>query len=469
MPKQAGNSITTALDIGTVDTSIKVFEDIISNADSIGYYKFAIAENSKLNIKLSGLSQNVNLFLLNADGSQVVAQSAVGGNVDENIIQNLRAGSYYFYVGGGGTGTNYKIETSAIALGPIPVDNAGNTIDKAKNLGTLGSTVIVANDFVGDFNGLAMDDTDYYQFTLAENSTVNLKLSGLSQDATLYLHQAESLGGGVIQVSANTGSADENITRNLRPGTWFVSVLHGGEGTNYKFEASAISLGAIPVDNAGNSFEQAKNLGVLGTTPIVSTDFVGSFHDFARDDTDYYQFTLAENSTVNLKLSGLSEDATLWLYDNQGSFVQLVQYSATPGNVNENITRNLRAGIYYAYVSNGGNITNYQFEASAVSLGAVPLDNAGDSFERAKNLGTLGTNPIVANDFVGQFNDLATDYYDYYQFTLAENSTVNLKLSGLSSQDIGLSLYDSQGQLTNIGNILGNGTENITGNLRAGI
>ena len=117
MPKQAGNSITTALDIGTVDKSIKVFEDTISNADSIGYYKFAIAENSKLDIKLSGLSQNVDLFLLNADGSQVVAQSAVGGDVDENIIQNLRAGSYYFYVSGGGTGTNYKIETSAISFG----------------------------------------------------------------------------------------------------------------------------------------------------------------------------------------------------------------------------------------------------------------------------------------------------------------------------------------------------------------
>ncbi|MDM3852567.1 MAG: pre-peptidase C-terminal domain-containing protein [Aphanizomenon gracile PMC627.10] len=473
MPKQAGNSITTAFDIGTVDTSIKVFEDTISNADSIGYYKFAIAENSKLNIKLSGLSQDVNLFLLNSDGSQIVAQSAVGGNVDENIIQNLRAGSYYFYVGGGGTGTNYKLETSAISLGPIPVDNAGNTIDKAKNLGTLGSTVTVANDFVGNFNGLATDDTDYYQFTLAENSTVNLKLSGLSQDATLYLHQAESLGGGVIQVSANPDNADENITRNLRPGTWFVSVLHGGEGTNYKFEASAISLGAIPVDNAGNSFEQAKNLGVLGTTPVISTDFVGKFHDLATDNTDYYQFTLAENSTLNLKLSGLSEDVTLWLYDNQGS---PIQNSATPGSPDENITRNLRAGIYYAYISNGGNITSYQFEASAVSLGAVPVDHAGDSFERAKNLGILGSTAIIANDYLGDFNGLTRDDSDYYQFTLAENGTVNLKLSGLS-QDVTLNLYDSrgqqlfnsQGQAVQVYAQPGNADDNIALNLRAGI
>ena len=233
------------------------------------------------------------------------------------------------------TGTNYKIETSAIALGLIPVDNAGNTIDKAKNLGTLGSTVTVANDFVGNFNGLATDDTDYYQFTLTENSTVNLKLSGLSQDATLYLHQAESLGGAVIQISANTGSADENITRNLRPGTWFVFVLHGGEGTNYKFEASAISLGAIPVDNAGDSFEQAKDLGVLSATPIIANDFLGDFNGLTRDDSDYYQFTLAENSTVNLKLSGLSQNVNIQLFDAQGLGVQ---YSATAGNADELIS-----------------------------------------------------------------------------------------------------------------------------------
>jgi hypothetical protein len=68
MPKQAGNSIATAFDITNVDTNIKIFEDTISNTDSLGYYKFTIAENSKLNIKLSGLSQNVDLFLLNVDG-----------------------------------------------------------------------------------------------------------------------------------------------------------------------------------------------------------------------------------------------------------------------------------------------------------------------------------------------------------------------------------------------------------------
>lgn len=67
MPKLAGNSIATAFDITTIDTNIKIFEDTISDTDSLGYYKFTIAENSKLNIKLSGLSQNVDLFLLNAD------------------------------------------------------------------------------------------------------------------------------------------------------------------------------------------------------------------------------------------------------------------------------------------------------------------------------------------------------------------------------------------------------------------
>jgi hypothetical protein len=239
MPTQAGNSIATAFDLGTVDASIKISEDTISNTDSLGYYKFKIAENSKLNIKLSGLSQNVDLFLLNADESQIPTQSVFGGNVDENIIQNLKAGSYYFYVRGGGTGTNYKLETSAISLGAIPVDNAGNSLDRANNLGTLGTTATVVNEFIGNFNGLDIDYADYHQFTIAENSSVNLKLTGLSQNAAITLQ--DSLGNLII--GSDNSPADKNVTQNLRAGNYYVFITNfGGNGTSYQLSSTAVSL-----------------------------------------------------------------------------------------------------------------------------------------------------------------------------------------------------------------------------------
>ncbi|MDM3856510.1 MAG: peptidase S8 and S53 subtilisin kexin sedolisin, partial [Aphanizomenon gracile PMC649.10] len=96
----------------------------------------------------------------------------------------------------------------AISLGAFPVDNAGQTIDTAKDLGVLTSTVLSSIDYVGDFNGLASDIKDYYKFTLIENSTVNLKLSELSQDASLQLF---SNTGTNLNNSFQPDTADENI------------------------------------------------------------------------------------------------------------------------------------------------------------------------------------------------------------------------------------------------------------------
>ncbi|MDM3855147.1 MAG: PPC domain-containing protein, partial [Aphanizomenon gracile PMC649.10] len=149
--------------------------------------------------------------------------------------QNLRAGTYYLQVNGGGTGTTYKLDASAVSLGAFPVDNAGQNIDTAKDLGVLTSTVLSSIDYVGDFNGLASDIRDYYKFTLTENSTVNLKLSELSQDASLQLF---SNTGTNLNNSFQPGNTDENISQNLRASTYYLQVNGGGTGTTYKLDAS---------------------------------------------------------------------------------------------------------------------------------------------------------------------------------------------------------------------------------------
>ncbi|MDM3857368.1 MAG: PPC domain-containing protein, partial [Aphanizomenon gracile PMC649.10] len=252
-----------------------------------------------------------------------VEYSVNTGNADENIIKNLRAGTYYAYVSNGGNGTNYKLEASAVSLGAVPADNAGNTFDTAKNLGILGTTAVVANDFVGDFNGLSTDDIDYYQFTITENSTVNLKLSGLSQNADLYLFDSQQ---GFVEYSVNAGNADENVTKNLRAGTYYAYVSSGGNATNYKFEVSAVSLDNTPIDN--NPINQASDLGILGSVAKTIDDQVGN------SAPDYYKFVLTENSTVNIKLSGLSQDASLQLFSDTETNLN---NSFQPGNTDENI------------------------------------------------------------------------------------------------------------------------------------
>ena len=92
------------------------------------------------------------------------------------------------------------------------------------------------------------------------------------------------------------------------------------------------------------------------------------FSGLANDERDYYKFTLTENGNVNLKLSGLTENAILSLLSSNGN--QISQF--TPfDKTDKTISQNLKAGTYYAYVYGTGNGTNYKLDASAISLGGI--------------------------------------------------------------------------------------------------
>ncbi|NJN12549.1 MAG: hypothetical protein HC815_33155 [Richelia sp. RM1_1_1] len=465
----AGNTFETALDIEVLNDTPQIFEDEIGNDDNEDYYLFRIEENSTVNLKLSELSENASLYLYDSDGNRELIRSTNSNNVDEVITRNLKAGSYYIRVANYsiGTGTSYKLEASATSLGPIPEDIAGDNLDKAFDLGTLNTDGITVNEFIGDFNGLVNDFSDYYRFDLAQNSTVSLKLSGLSTNADLYLYNSD--GSRELISSTNTDNVDETINLNLKAGSYYFRVSGGyTQGTTYQLEASATSLGAIPVDIAGENFDKAYDLGTLGSDGVTVNDFIGDFNQLVDDYVDYYKFDLAENSTVNLKLSELSANATLYLHNSDAS--RLLELSNNADNASEEIIRNLKAGSYYIIVidSSSAASTTYKLEASATSLGAIPEDIAGENRDKAYYLGTLNSDGITVNDFIGDFNGLVDDIYDYYKFDLAENSTVNLKLSKLSANAT-LFLYNSDGsRILESSNNLDNDDEVITRNLKAG-
>ncbi|NJN13441.1 MAG: T9SS type A sorting domain-containing protein [Richelia sp. RM1_1_1] len=463
----AGNTFETAVNIEVLNDTLQIFEDEIGNGDSYDYFRFLIEENSTVRFKLSGLTANASLYLYSSNRT-LLDSSTLSGNSNENISRNLAPGTYYIALStADNVATNYKLEAQATSLGATPADNAGNNLDTARDIGVLGSNTQTFEDFIGNFNGLVSDYSDYYKFSLAENSTVNLKLSELSANADLYLYNSD--GSRELIRSINTDNANEVITLNLKAGSYYFQVTGGyTQGTTYKLEANAQSLSAIPVDIAGENVDKAKDLGTLDSDGVTVNDFIGNFNGLVVDNSDYYKFSLAENSTVNLKLSELSANASLYLYNSDGSR-SLVQ-SINADNADEVITLNLKAGSYYFNVTNSssGAGTTYKLEANAQSLGATPVDIAGDNLDKAKDFGNLSSNGVTVNDFIGDFNGLVIDYYDYYKFSLAENSTVNLKLSELSA-NANLYLYNSDGSALLVQSInADNANEVITRNLKAG-
>lgn len=138
-------------------------------------------------------------------------------------------------------------------------------------------------------------------------------------------------------------------------------------------QVSATSLGSTPADPGENDLETAANLGILSSTPITVNDFLGDFNGLYQDYGDYFKFELAENSLVNLQITGASDRVLLRIYDSQG-----IQ-KANVLDTNITLEQNFLPGSYYAQiVPYIGNPQNYTLQATATSLGSTPAD-PGDS------------------------------------------------------------------------------------------
>jgi YD repeat-containing protein len=100
---------------------------------------------------------------------------------------------------------------------------------------------------------------------------------------------------------------------------------------------------ARPTDRAGNSINEARQLGLLIRTPRSVADVLGP--RFALDTKDYYQFELNKDSFVSLNVNSNGNDPTLTWYAEDGStFVPETIFAETEGEVNR---YDLQAGTYY--------------------------------------------------------------------------------------------------------------------------
>jgi len=263
-------------------------------------------------------------------------------------------------------------------------DLAGNSRRKAYNVGEF-SGAQSFQEFVG-----TGDRLDFYRFSLSGDSRFELNLTGLSDDADVYLLNEK---GRTIDRSLSWGSTSENISQDLDSGTYYVKVKgYGRSSTDYSLSMSATGVG--PTDQAGNSLEAARDIGVLSGSQSFQ-DSVGT-----ADRNDYYRFSLSEQSDISLVLSGLTKDADLQLLDSNG---RSLNTSTKGGSRNENISQVLAAGTYYARVYPYKSAeTDYQLTLNSSSA-AVPQG----SFDSDYGYGMVDAAAAVARA-IGQTTPLST-------------------------------------------------------------
>lgn len=244
-PADPGNTLNTALDIGTLSRTS--FDDFVGSADGNDYYRFNIATTSNLKLSLKGLSDNANTQLIydnNGNGQIDSVDSlkvGVGGiNNNASISSDLGAGTYFIrvYVPYGSANTNYNLGISATATPPTTPTDPGNTLSTALDIGTLSSRTSFS-DFIG-----SVDRNDFYRFTLTNNSNFNLALNGLKDDARAELI-SDSNGNGQYEDTERLYSTSGNefspgsIITNLAAGNYFVRLnAPASKNTNYTLTLS---------------------------------------------------------------------------------------------------------------------------------------------------------------------------------------------------------------------------------------
>ena len=271
----AGSSTSTARNIALGQT----ISERVSDTDTDDLYRFNINDRTRVDLRISGMSADADLRLLDINGNQI-AISSLGGSLDDSLTRELDAGTYFVKVSRfNNATTNYNL----ITAGQV-IDTAGNTTSTARNI-TLGQTI---SERVSD-----ADTDDFYRFNVSDRTRVDLRIAGMSADADLSLLDAN---GNFIGGSALSGSVDDALTRELDAGTYFVKVSRfSNASTNYNL----ITAGQL-LDTAGNNTSTARNITLGQTISERVSD---------TDIDDFYRFNLNQRSRVDLKISGMSADA----------------------------------------------------------------------------------------------------------------------------------------------------------------
>ncbi len=370
-----GNTLTTATNLGSQDGA-RVISDFVGIADPNDYYRIQIDRQSEVRIGLDGLRADADLQLLDASG-RTIASSTRGGSNAESISRTLEPGTYFVRAYRYSGDTSYRLTLNVTPNQPTVPDYAGNSLAEARNLGVLSGERSYF-DAVGN-----NDRDDYYRFELSGRSTFELALDGLRADADVQLLDSS---GRTITSSTRGGSQSEDIRRTLDAGTYFIRVYRYSGDTDYRLTLRVAADG--PPDNAGNSREQARNLGTLSGS-VTLNDFVGQ-----SDGADFYRFHINSPSTFRLRMDGMSADADVQLLDASGRY----DAGSFNGGMNpEAVDRVIESGDYFVLVYPYGNAnTNYRLsletttvqqglDVSAVSpiadydghLGADYMANAG--------------------------------------------------------------------------------------------
>ncbi|MEM7572175.1 MAG: Kazal-type serine protease inhibitor domain-containing protein [Bacteroidota bacterium] len=217
-----------------------------------------------LEIMTPGLDMDIFLLRGDCDDYVCVGASTTSNTVTNNegiLLEDAPIGTYYIVVDqqAAGEGGNYRLEVSCgyldcsqtVPLGcGVPYSGSNLYGNDDVSLYTCGNVYNVEN------NGPEI----VHSFTITDAGPVTISLSGLSANLELFL-LSNCDRSACLEYSQNSGTNDEEITRNLPPGTYYVVVDgYNGAISDYTLEVDcdeACNLGVWPISDTPAGCGQA--------------------------------------------------------------------------------------------------------------------------------------------------------------------------------------------------------------------
>lgn len=195
-PDTAGNTRTTARDLGTLEADGVSLMEWLGEGDTTDFYRFALAREGVVTANLEGLSADLDLYVYDAAGT-LIADSSLAGTAPESLSLLLAQGTYYAQIVAAGSESDYAFSLSG------PVEPARLSIAATRAIRAEGDAGFTAFTFTVTRSG-----------NLSGEALVNWAVSGTSAspaDAQDFL--GGSLPEGMLHFAA--GDTAKTITINV--------------------------------------------------------------------------------------------------------------------------------------------------------------------------------------------------------------------------------------------------------------
>jgi hypothetical protein len=317
----------------------------------------------------------------------------------------------------------------------------------ANNVGTAsaGASSALIYGHIGNRIGRVVDSQDWYKIEVRGRTDATFTLSSMTRDLDLYLFNSQ---GREVTRSNNSGTRVDEIRRTLDPGTYFVQVRQFSSNVSVYTLRMNLNVQAAPEQpvtptgpdvEPNNERAQASNIGLFtaGTNSRTIAGNVGSTVAGSVDSQDWYRFEVAGRTAAQLRLTGLTQDLDLYLYNSSGAEINS---SSNGGSDDDTITTTLEPGSYFVQ------IRQYSGSSSAYSLRMnmeVQAPTPPNPRLQATHLGDLPRfGQTWRSQPSGQISNSTREIY--YSFNNNSSRRVQLDLRSISA-DLDIELQNADG------------------------